>query len=113
MPRRHDDPPDGLPPTCVEPTIGRVFAFHPVPHHGSALAVLPNGNGSNHPPPPGEQKCDFCNQPGVRPYDQNWACEDCGQKILDRLAEELERPAPRRIVKTILPGQRGRDRKRK
>jgi hypothetical protein len=126
MPRRIDDPSDGQPSMSVEePTAGPIF--YCVPHHAEvalaalacahrhaelALAELANSN-SNHQPRPVDEKCDLCDQLGVKIYDRNWCCEDCGQKILDGLVEESERPAPKRYRKTILPGQRGRERKRK
>jgi hypothetical protein len=111
MARRNDDPPDGLPPTCVAPTFGRNFALFRCTHHGGPLGLLPNGN-SNHPPQFGEPKCDLCEQPGVKCVDQHWVCENCGQRLLDALQEELDRPAPKRYRKTIRPGQRGREKRK-
>jgi hypothetical protein len=114
MPRSYDDPPDGQPPTCVAvPDVGPIFdcLFHFAESTLALLAKSIQGSGNgNHRSRPLEQKCDFCDEPGVKPYDQNWCCEACGQALLDRLSEELVRPAPRQKQKpnSIRPGQRGR-----
>ena len=110
---RNDDPPDGQPSTCVAvPDVGPLFdcVFH---FAESTLALLAKSiqstaNG-NHRPRLSDAKCDFCDEPGVKPYDQNWCCEACGQALLDRLAEEIVRPVPQPAPKNNgRPGQRGR-----
>ena len=108
MQRRIDDPPDGQPPTCVGATeVGRFFWAH---HHASAPEASADGNG-HQPPRTVEQKCERCDRPGVRFFDQHWCCDPCGQAVLDRLSEELQKPAPRRIEKPITSGPRQRRKK--
>ena len=71
------DPSDGQPPACLRgPEVG------PWNDHGSR---------------PVDYKCQHCDQPGVRFFDRQWCCEDCGQAVLYRLSEELVRPAPKPI----------------
>ena len=90
------DPPGDQPSTCVGgPEVGHGN------HYASAPAASANGNhGSRHL----DQKCQHCDQPGVRFYDREWCCAACGQDVLHRLTEELVRPVP----KPAEPGQRGR-----
>ena len=105
---RIDDPPDGQPPTCAGgPTAGRIIY---VSLNADDLLVVAEHHG-HQPPRTVEQKCERCDQPGVRFFDQHWCCDPCGQTVLDRLSEELQKPAPRRIEKSITPGPQQRRKK--
>ncbi len=111
MQRSMDDPPDGLPPTCVEWEVGRVFNLSLSANvllvvagnhdHRSRLVVAEH---NGHQPRRVDEKCERCDRPGIRFFDRHWCCEPCGQAVLDRLTEESERPAPQKPA--IVPGRR-------
>lgn len=108
MPRRMDDPPDGLRSTCVMKCVvhhasGRIFNLS---LGADDLLVVAEHNDRRSRRV--DQKCEKCDRPGVRFYDRHWCCDSCGQAILDKISEEMDQPVPKRPPKNILPGGRRR-----